>query len=137
MNAQQRIGRILNEGERRGFTAFEVIQCGFLLWWGVALWITFNGAARQTPLYHRMSQIMPLWAWIGAAFAMCALFGLGIATARRLPLYIALLASTCYFTALAVITWNVSHSLLTPSFIAIYPIGTIVRYAKLKTEGAG
>lgn len=131
---QQRIGHALNEGERRGFTAFEVIQCGFLFWWGVALWITFRGAARQTALYLRMAQIAPLWVWIAASFLMFTLFVVGIATARRLPLYVGLLASACYFAALTAITWDVSHSLLTPSFIAIYPIGTIVRYAKLKTE---
>lgn len=119
---------------RRHITAFEWLLGGLHIWWSAALLMTHGGRTDSSPLYFHMTSIAPWWFWVAAALAAPLMVVVFAATQCWAVLYVSLFWKASYWAAIGVLTWQLGHSLLSPSVLFVFAMGPAWRYAEVRVS---
>lgn len=120
--------------QARNISAFEIVQACLVTWWTVSIYQLHGMHPQRSVVYIRMTHVVPYWAWMAAGVAIVACIVLAALTGRVRFLYLSLFGKVVYWTAITTIVYQAAHTFLTPSAFAVLAIGSIIRYAEVRTR---
>lgn len=121
----------------RGIRAFEWLQAALLTIWALIIIDAHRSDAPHIGLYGKMIAFAPWWAWVayGLATVLC-IVAAAIFRDRRF-LYVSIIGKLTYWSAVSVLTYQVSSSFLVPSIFMAFALAAALRYGELKYEARG
>lgn len=132
-----RIARVIGYLEDHGFTSYEALMIPFHLWFAAILLYTPIGDVNASPVYGKLTDIAPIWAWAVLMLVFAAAVGDGVLFGRWTSARLGYVAMAAWWFSIGGLIYAAADTLLTPSVYFILGISCIYRQAVIAVDAYG